>query len=354
MVAAGLLAKKAVEQGLTHQALGQDLAGAGLEGGHRVPGRGGADAVPGDARLPPRRLRLHHLHRQLRAAAAGDLRGDRGARPGRRRVLSGNRNFEGRINPEVRANYLASPPLVVAYALAGRIDIDLDKEPLGEGDGRTSRSSCATSGRRTARSPTPSARRSSRRCSRSAYGVVFEGDERWRKLRRAGRATPTLWDGASTYIKHPPYFEGMPQEAPAPSSDITGARVLAVLGDSVTTDHISPAGSIKKDGPAGQVPGRARRRAQGLQLLRRAPRQPRGDGARHLRQRPAAEPAGARHRGRRHPPPARRRGDVDLRRRREVRGGEGARSSSWRARSTAPARRATGRPRGRACWACGR
>ena len=149
------------------QALGEDLAGAGLEGGHRVPGRGGADAVPRDssastssatAARPASATPARCRSRSPTRSTARDLVVAS--------VLSGNRNFEGRINPDVRANYLMSPPLVVAYALAGRIDIDLDKEPLGEGTGRRSRSSCGTSGRRPARSPTPSARRSSRRCSR--------------------------------------------------------------------------------------------------------------------------------------------------------------------------------------------
>jgi aconitate hydratase len=164
-------------------------------------------------------------------------------------VLSGNRNFEGRINPDVRANYLMSPPLVVAYALAGRIDIDLDKEPLGEGkDGKPV----------FLKDVWPSANEVSSLVSKAinpaqfekSYGVVFEGDERWQKL-----SVPTgdtyVFEADSTYIKHPPYFEGMSKSAGA-VGEITGARVLAVLGDSVTTDHISPAGSIKKDGPAGK------------------------------------------------------------------------------------------------------
>jgi len=164
-------------------------------------------------------------------------------------VLSGNRNFEGRINPDVRANYLMSPPLVVAYALAGRIDIDLDKEPLGEGgDGKpvflrdiwpTSSEIAEVVGK----SVKPA-------MFEKSYGVVFEGDERWQKL-DVPLGDTYAWDGASTYIKHPPYFDGM-TKTPAPIADLVGARVLAVLGDSVTTDHISPAGNIKKDVPAGQ------------------------------------------------------------------------------------------------------
>src|SRR4029079_4011025 len=164
-------------------------------------------------------------------------------------VLSGNRNFEGRINPDVRANYLMSPPLVVAYALAGRIDIDLDKEPLGESK---------TGAPVYLRDIWPSANEVNDVVSKAVkpamfqqtYAVVFEGDERWRKL-DVPLGQTYVWDSASTYIKEPPYFEGITKK-PAAIGDIKGARVLAVLGDSVTTDHISPAGSIKKDVPAGK------------------------------------------------------------------------------------------------------
>jgi aconitate hydratase len=164
-------------------------------------------------------------------------------------VLSGNRNFEGRIHPHVRANYLASPPLVVAFALAGRIDIDLESEPIGTGsDGRpvylrdiwpanaeiaAVAEACITDAMFKAR-----------------YADVFAGDANWQ-----GLAVPTgeryAWDAASEYVKSPPYFDGMSLE-PSQPQDIVGARVLAVLGDSVTTDHISPAGSIGKNSPAGR------------------------------------------------------------------------------------------------------
>ncbi|HEY5452530.1 MAG TPA: aconitate hydratase AcnA [Polyangia bacterium] len=164
-------------------------------------------------------------------------------------VLSGNRNFEGRINPDVRANYLMSPPLVVAFALAGRIDIDLEKEPLGEGK---------TGGPVYLKDIWPSANEVNEVVSKAVkpsmfqqtYAVVFEGDERWRKL-DVPLGQTYVWDSASTYIKEPPYFEGI-TKTPGAVGDIKGARVLAALGDSVTTDHISPAGSIKKDGPAGK------------------------------------------------------------------------------------------------------
>jgi aconitate hydratase len=164
-------------------------------------------------------------------------------------VLSGNRNFEGRIHPEVRANYLASPPLVVAFALAGRVDIDLHAEPVGHDpkgqpvylkDIWPSRMEVEQAIRSSVRSE----------MFHKEYGEVFQGDEHWR-----GMPTPEgdlfSWDPHSTYVKHPPYFENM-KPKPEPVSDIQGARVLAVLGDSITTDHISPAGSIKAQGPAGQ------------------------------------------------------------------------------------------------------
>lgn len=164
-------------------------------------------------------------------------------------VLSGNRNFEGRINPDVKMNYLASPPLVVAYALAGTMDIDLANEPLGEdsqGDPVFLRDIWPNS----AEIQDVIAQAIGATGFSAAYADVFAGDERWQSL-----PTPTgdtfAWAGDSTYVRKPPYFEGMGR-LPAPVSDIGPARVLAKLGDSVTTDHISPAGSIKADSPAGK------------------------------------------------------------------------------------------------------
>jgi aconitate hydratase len=164
-------------------------------------------------------------------------------------VLSGNRNFEGRINPEVRANYLASPPLVVAYAIAGSMKVNLMTAPLGEGaDGKPvylkdiwpSNQEISDTVERTL-SPAMFHRR---------YGNVFQGTEEWRAVQiRKGQTYD--WDPSSTYIAHPPYFENM-SEAPKPLTDIILARPLAILGDSITTDHISPAGSIKKESPAGE------------------------------------------------------------------------------------------------------
>ncbi len=164
-------------------------------------------------------------------------------------VLSGNRNFEGRINSEVRANYLMSPPLVVAFALAGRIDIDLRKDAIGKGK----------NGEQVYLSdiwPTQGEVEEAIEQSVTAemfaksYAEVFEGDERWRGL-DVPKGQTYVWEEDSTYIRRAPYFDDMKVQ-PSPVEEIKGARVLAVLGDSVTTDHISPAGSIKKDGPAGK------------------------------------------------------------------------------------------------------
>jgi aconitate hydratase len=164
-------------------------------------------------------------------------------------VLSGNRNFEGRINPDVKMNYLASPPLVVAYALAGTMDIDMHNDPLGtrpDGTPVFLRDLW----------PSPADVADVVRSSVAAemfsrdYADVFEGDDRWRAL-PVPEGDTFAWDADSTYVRHPPYFDSMARE-PSPVTDIHGARVLAMLGDSVTTDHISPAGAIKTDSPAGR------------------------------------------------------------------------------------------------------
>ncbi len=163
-------------------------------------------------------------------------------------VLSGNRNFEGRIHPDVRMNYLASPPLVVAYALAGTMDVDLATEPLGtDREGKPVRLADLWP---TEHEVAETIRRSLTSDEfRRRYAAVFDGDEHWRSVPVAQGQT-FAWDAGSTYVLHPPFFEGMGPE-PAPVTDIEGARVLALLGDSVTTDHISPAGSIKPSSPAG-------------------------------------------------------------------------------------------------------
>jgi aconitate hydratase len=164
-------------------------------------------------------------------------------------VLSGNRNFEGRINPEVKMNYLASPPLVVAYALAGSMDVDLTTEPLGRGgDGEPVYLRDIWPSEREIADVVGSAIESG--MFSTDYADVFAGDENWQEMDVPG-GEAFDWDAQSTYVRKPPYFEGMQRE-PAALTDITGARVLAVLGDSVTTDHISPAGSIKRDSPAGR------------------------------------------------------------------------------------------------------
>ncbi|MGH8938920.1 MAG: aconitate hydratase AcnA, partial [Actinomycetes bacterium] len=164
-------------------------------------------------------------------------------------VLSGNRNFEGRINPDVKMNYLASPPLVVAYALAGSMDVDITSEPLGTGtDGTGVYLKDIWPSSQEIQEVVDSAI-ASEMFSRD-YADVFAGDERWQNLPTPSGDT-FEWDAESTYVRKPPYFDGMPAE-PTPVEDVTGARVLAKLGDSVTTDHISPAGSIKADSPAGE------------------------------------------------------------------------------------------------------
>ncbi len=164
-------------------------------------------------------------------------------------VLSGNRNFEGRINPDVKMNYLASPPLVVAYALAGSMDVDLFEDPLGQDtDGNDVFLKDIWP------SPTEVEETIARAITSDMFGEsykdVFAGDERWQSLPTPEGDTFS-WDPESTYVRRPPYFDGMPDQ-PTPVEDIEGARVLLKLGDSVTTDHISPAGAIKKDSPAGR------------------------------------------------------------------------------------------------------
>ena len=249
MLAAGLLAKKAVQKGLrTPPWVKTSLA----------PGSRVVTDYYDKAGLSPYldRLRFHTV-----GYGCTTCIGNSGALPAdvstaieenglvAVSVLSGNRNFEGRINSDVRANYLMSPPLVVAYALAGRIDHDFDTEPIGLGSDRTpvylrdiwptqKEVSDAVHGSIDAE------------MFRKQYSTVSDGDMNWRNLKFPLGDT-YHWEPASTYIRKAPYFDGMPP-VPAPVEDIAHARVLAVLGDSVTTDHISPAGSIKLNGPAGR------------------------------------------------------------------------------------------------------
>jgi aconitate hydratase len=247
MIAAGLLAKKAVEKGLQRKpwvksslAPGSKVVTdyyrrAGLEQyldelGFNLVGYGCTTCIGNSGPLPDA---------IGEAVTEGDLVVCA--------VLSGNRNFEARIHSDVKANYLASPPLVVAYALAGRMDVDLLNEPIGEGnDGPVFLHDIWPT---SAEIDETIARSIDGTMFKNAYADVFTGDERWRAL-----DTPSgdlfAWDPDSTYVRLPPYFDGMPRE-PRPVEDIAGARVLVMLGDSVTTDHISPAGAIRPDSPAG-------------------------------------------------------------------------------------------------------
>jgi len=249
LIGAGLLAKKAVERGLkskpwvkTSLAPGSKAVTAYLQETGLLPyleklgfylvGYGCTTCIGNSGPLPEAVAR-EVKDRQLVAVS----------------VLSGNRNFEGRIQPLVRANYLASPPLVVAYALAGTMDIDLYHEPLGnDPQGRSVFLRDLWPSDNEIQQAMAAAVRSE--LFQRANANALEGDERWKSL-----DVPTgdlfAWDPASTYIKRPPFFEDLPPE-PAPPRDVRGARVLALLGDSVTTDHISPAGSIPADGPAGK------------------------------------------------------------------------------------------------------
>jgi len=249
MIGAGLLAKKAIELGLKakpwvktslapgSQVVTDYLAKAGLDKaldklGFSLVGYGCTTCIGNSGPLP---------EPVANAVTEGDVVAAA--------VLSGNRNFEGRVHPQVRANYLASPMLVVAYALAGSITLDLTKEPLGYDrrkqpvflkDLWPSPKEIAATIRKAV---TPAS-------FRKRYGDVFDGGANWKKVKvRKGQTYD--WDVKSTYVKHPPYFAGM-GITPGHVADINGARILGLFGDSITTDHISPAGSIKKDGPAGK------------------------------------------------------------------------------------------------------
>ena len=230
-------------------------------------------------------------------------------------VLSGNRNFEGRINPDVKMNYLASPPLCVAYAIAGTMDIDLYDEPLGEDkDGDPVYLKDIWPDSQEVGQTIEEAVQSD--MFRKSYGEVFDGDERWNSL-EVPTGDAFAWDERSTYVRRPPFFEDMPARARA----ARGHRRRARAGHAGRQRHHRPHLPRRLDQarrPGGGVPQREPRRVAGLQLLRVAARQPRGDDARHVRQHPPAQPARAGHRGWRDDVPGRRRrrGDVDLRRRR--------------------------------------
>ena len=268
-------------------------------------------------------------------------------------VLSGNRNFEGRISPDVKMNYLASPPLVIAYALAGTMDFDFETEPLGtDHDGNDV----------FLKDIWPSSQEISEVIASSinqkmftdSYADVFKGDDRWRNLPTPAGKTFD-WDPDSTYVRKPPYFDGMPADPP-PVTDITGARVLALLGDSVTTDHISPGRQHQGRHPGRAVPRRARRGQEGLQLLRLAARQPRSDDPRHLRQHPTQKPTPRRRVRRLHP---RLHPGWRLRRHSSTTPRRTTRRTTFRwwcsaARNTGPDPPATGPPKAPACWECAR
>ena len=249
MIGSGLVAKKAVERGLKvkpwvktslapgSQVVTDYLARAGLNKyldklGFELVGYGCTTCIGNSGPLPDN---------VAKAVTDGDLVAVA--------VLSGNRNFEGRVHPQVRANYLASPMLVVAYALAGTMNLNLTKEPLGTDkkgkpvylkDIWPSPKEIADTIRKSVK---PSA-------FRARYGSVFAGGPNWKKI-KPGKGKTYAWDKSSTYVKNPPYFDGMNVKSSG-VSDIRGARVLALFGDSITTDHISPAGSIKKESPAGK------------------------------------------------------------------------------------------------------
>ncbi|MBO6562460.1 MAG: aconitate hydratase AcnA [Nisaea sp.] len=248
LIAAGLVARNAAAKGLTRkpwvktslapgsQVVTDYLEKAGLQTeldklGFNLVGYGCTTCIGNSGPLDP------HI---AEAVEKGDLVVTS--------VLSGNRNFEGRVNPHVKANYLASPPLVVAYAIAGNLNVDLYKDPLGtDPDGNpVFLKDIWPTNHEIAEVVHQSV---SREMFQSRYANVFEGTKEWQAVQTTGSLTYN-WNDGSTYVQNPPYFQGMSME-PGELADITGARELAVLGDSITTDHISPAGSIKSDSPAG-------------------------------------------------------------------------------------------------------
>lgn len=248
MLAAGLLAKKAVEKGLQRKpwvksslapgskVVTDYLNAAGLtpyleQLGYHLVGYGCTTCIGNSGPLPPAIEEAVQCF-DLNVAA----------------VLSGNRNFEGRVHPLVKTNWLASPPLVIAYGLAGNIRTDLSQQPIGEGfNGELIYLKDIWPTQAEIEAALQSV---NTQMFHKEYAAVFEGDEQWKAIPIPPSKT-YLWDEQSTYIRHPPFFQGIDQPAP-PIQNIEGARILAVLGDSVTTDHISPAGNIKKDSPAGR------------------------------------------------------------------------------------------------------
>jgi aconitate hydratase len=249
MVGAALLAKNAVDKGLSRKpwvktslAPGSKVVMDYFERAGLVPyldklgfnlvGYGCTTCIGNSGPLPPA---ISEAVNEADLAVAAEL--------------SGNRNFEGRINPDVKLNYLASPPLVVAYALAGTMDIDLNRDPLGsDAEGNPVYLADIWPSAKEIADVVQTA--VAQEMFTRDYADVFKGDDNWRGLQIPAGDTFD-WGENSTYVRRPPYFDGMPTE-PEPVTDVTGARVLAMLGDSVTTDHISPAGAIKTDSPAGK------------------------------------------------------------------------------------------------------
>jgi aconitate hydratase len=249
LMAAGLLARKAVEKGLSvkpwvktslapgSQVVAEYLAKSGLQTdldalGFNLVGFGCTTCIGNSGPLPAPISKA--INEQGLIAGA---------------VISGNRNFEGRVSPDVQANYLASPPLVVAYALAGSVQMDLTKEPLGTGkDGQPVYLKDIWPSNKEIQSFIQ--QNVTRAMFEAKYADVFKGDAHWQAV-DAPKSQTYAWDDKSTYVQNPPYFQGMNRK-PAPVTDIQGARILGLFGDKITTDHISPAGSIKAASPAGK------------------------------------------------------------------------------------------------------
>ena len=351
MLAAGLLAKNAVAKGLKvkpyvktslapgSRVVSDYLQQAGLVDaldklGFQTVGYGCTTCIGNSGPLPD-------------AVAKAVTEGDLVAAA----VLSGNRNFEGRVNPLVKANYLASPPLVVAYALAGTTDIDLTKEPLGKsGDGKdvylkdiwpTSEQVAKT----VAEAVKPA-------MFQSRYGSVWDSNPKWNAI-KTSEGDLYDWHPDSTYIQEPPFLIDLPPQ-PGPIQPIRGARCLAAFGDSITTDHISPAGSISAKSPAGKYLIEHGVQPSRFQQLRRAPRQRSRDGARHICQHSHSQSIGPGHRRGRDAPLARRRADEHLRRRHEVQGRRRAAGDFSRRGIRHRLAAAIGPPRVPCCKACAR
>ncbi len=249
LMAAGLLARNANEKGLTtkpwvktslapgSQVVAEYLSQSGLQKeldklGFYLVGFGCTTCIGNSGPLPPEISKAINDNGIVASA-----------------VLSGNRNFEGRVSPDVQANYLASPPLVVAYALAGSTQIDLSKEPIGTGkDGKPVYLKDIWPSNKEIEAFI--AKNVTAKMFKTKYADVFKGDANWQAIEVAGGQT-YRWNSSSTYVQNPPYFDGI-TKVPAPVTDIVGARILALLGDKITTDHISPAGSIKVNSPAGK------------------------------------------------------------------------------------------------------